>query len=185
MTTATAHKNGNGTGKIAETVPLNKIDDTTSYTLKSGVVIQLRQVSPMWITQIALTQTDKKPKPPIVMVPTGMNDTPTPTPMETDEWRDEVADWENRQAVLYQKLLFLRGVECEIDLEAVQELREFTRELTGAELDKDDKYVYLSCILIPNLGEQRKITRIIEGNSQPTEEAVEAVRDQFQGNLPG
>jgi len=176
----------NGSGKLSQTAPItSKFDDTIPYTLRNGVIIQLRQVSPMWITQISLTQKDKKPKPPIVMVPTGMNDTPTPTPMETDEWKEEVAEWESRQAVLYQKLLFLRGVETEVDLAAVQELREFTRELTGAELDKDDKYVYLSCILVPNLEEQRKITRIIEGNSQPTDEAVEVARDQFQGNVPG
>ena len=124
---------------MARTVPA-----LPTYTFSNGVEVRIRKVSPLLMSTLRRTF----PLPPSA---------PSQPVMFDGEIRHEpnLADPDYQAALVeYQasieetarRFYIKRGVECEVDQEAVAQLRRDMQEL-GVELDPDDLFVYVSYIL--------------------------------------
>jgi len=159
------------------------IEKTGNYKLKSGKVIKINPVSPLLVMDVAKSL--PKPKPPLVEVDYGDGGKKLEHNTADTNYQEELLAWEEKREIVAKKLTLIRGIDVDIDLTAVKELREFTKELSGVDLDANDKYVYITYILIPDPTELQTIITLISNGGQPTADNVGVARDAFRDNVKG
>jgi hypothetical protein len=156
----------------------------------TGRVLKLRKV-PFTVTE-AFYQTFKtshpEPKPPMQTVDYGENEKIV-EPNEAhpayqrrlQEWQIQRNIWVNDQV---RRFFAKAAIECEVDKGAVKTLRDQIRDAGGAELDPDDKFVYIWMICVGTLEGVNDLMTAIQRRSKPTEEAVATARDLFRSQVP-
>lgn len=145
----------------------------------SGITVKLRRVSPFLLGDVAKSLV--APKPPLNTVDYGNG--PVQEANEADPtYLVALEDHRKEVGVRNMKALIRLGVECEVDDDAVQELRATMRDL-GVELDPDDKWVYIVNIAITHEDELIQLRDAILRKSQPTEEAVQEQLADFHGEV--
>ena len=151
-------------------------------TLKdSGITVKIKKVSPLLYIQ--LRKQNPPPKPPKQKV-TDMNgreawEENTANP----EYLEALAAHEAEQEEKLSALTFKRGVQVEVDHDAVKELREFWRTEFGKELPEDDFEVYVRYIVIQSNDDFEQLYNAIITKSQPTAEDVNTAKQSFPSKV--
>lgn len=172
-------------GRQVPTLQLFTFPDT-------GITVQLHKVSPLLRDDIdaMLRRQFPPPQPPLNVVPSGFGDGATrQEPNEADpDHQQALMRWQiehiNRMGQKLMDLAIRNYVECEVDHEAVAELRAAMQAM-GVELDPDDKYVYVSRICIGTPDDQRDFSNALFTRAAALREAVQAHKATFPDNLPG
>jgi hypothetical protein len=154
--------------------------ELTPFTFKdTGISVKIRKVSPLLINE--LYKLYPAPKPPLQEVDYGDGK----KVMEPNEAHpDHVQALADHNVQIYEqmkKLLVKRGVVCEVDKEAVDELRQFWNEEYGKELEGTDLEVYVFYICAGSDVDIDDLMTVITRRSQPTKEAKELAKITFPG----
>lgn len=182
MTDIDIQTNGHQKGRAVPPLPEFVFKDT-------GRVVSLRKISPMLRDDIdmAMRREFPPPEPPVIEVDYGDRKVKEPNDADPDydrllrRWRIEHAERVSEQLL---RVAIKRAVECEVDHEAVDQLRRDMAEI-GITLDPDDKYVYVSRICIGTPEDLAELAAAIFRRSMPTPEAVEGHKAMFPGDIPG
>jgi hypothetical protein len=151
-------------------------------TFDTGITVQIRRTSPMLIQEVQ--KSFPAPLPPRNKVDYGNGFTAMEVNKEDPDYQEEMKKYKADLDARVLKAMIIRCVEAEIDQTALVELREQMREV-GAELDKNDKYVYVSMIAMETADDFTNLANTILKRSQPTEEAVQDAVDSFRGDVQG
>jgi hypothetical protein len=160
-------------------------DGKSYFKLSSGKEIEIKKVSPLTL-QAAIT-TIPKPTPPmqdILDVNTGKVIGVERNESHPD-YQQDLTDYQVKIREITVKTTLLLAVKTEVDKKAVVEMRDEFRDATGAELDPNDKYVYISSILIQDSEDLEKLLEAVTARSQPTEGAVATAIEQFRPDVQG
>ena len=79
-----------------------------------------------------------------------------------------------------RRIMIKRGVVCEIDTEAVEEIRALYREELEHELDKSDKVVYVSMVAVGSEDDLNDLMNALTKRAQPTDLEVESAKNGFR-----
>ena len=148
----------------------------------TGVMVMVRKVSPMLVVE--LQKAFPAPTPPRQKVEVAGEMVEEPNPSHPDHL-EALNVYSREMEGRIRQLLITRGV---IIPEAnttwkdeVKELRKFWLDIYGKELEGDDKSVYISNIAVGTDLDLTDLLAAILQRSQPTEVAVSAAKDTFQG----
>lgn len=147
----------------------------------SGKTLRVRRVPVFLLREVQ--KSVKRPVPPLVTV--NYETGPRQEPNRADP--DYLAAVEDYGMALGEKMIQLvikRGVECEVDAEAVAQLRADMGEL-GVELAGNDKQVYVTYICCETPADLSALQAAVLRQSQPTEEATSEALDRFPGPVSG
>ncbi len=98
-----------------------------------------------------------------------------------ERYEIEKTKWCDQQA---KKLYTDLAIECDVDTDAVKQLRAEMRAL-GVALDPDDKFVYVWHIAIGTVQGHNELMQAIQRRTQPTEEAIAQAKQSFRGEVQG
>lgn len=148
-------------------------------TLKdSNITVKVRKVSPLLFLEIR--KQFPPPKPPLNKV-TDLNG--------KDAWEENKAhpdylqalsDYEDSLNTKVQDLMFRRGVEVEVNSEAVNELKAFWKETFDKELEGNDRDIYIRYVVIQSTDDFNQLYEAIMEKSQPTAEDINAAKQGFK-----
>ena len=154
------------------------------FKFSNGLEVGIKRVSPMLAVELA--RKFPKPKPPMKQVKYGDEISLEPNPADP-EYLATLEEWQVQQELRTQSMYIRRGVVIELtdaQRKELAELRQFWKDEYGMELDKDDKYAYITYIAMEGGEDIGGLLSAIAGVSRPTEEAIEAAVDSFQDNVP-
>jgi hypothetical protein len=156
--------------------------ELTPFTFKdTGINIKIRKVSSFLVNE--LNKLYPAPKPPMQEVDYGDGKVVMEPNEAHPNYIQTMADYQNLKMEQLKKLLVRRGVECEVDTEAVQELRDYWRAEYGKELEGTDKEIYIFYICAGTDKDADELMEAILRRSQPTKEAVELAKVTFPGKV--
>lgn len=160
----------NGTkGRSVAPLPTFTFQDT-------GITVQIRKVSPSIGTEIR--KAFPPPKPPVHRVEIGGQIVEEANEADPDYDR-AYQEWGLMVEAKAARLYIKRGVECEVDAQAVASVRA-DMAAEGIELEGDDKYIYIRYICVGTEDDYQELLMAITRRSQPTEVAVAEAVEQFQ-----
>lgn len=162
------------TGRKVAPLPAFVFQDT-------GITVQIRKVSPSIGTEIR--KAFPPPKPPVHRVEIGGQMVDEANEADPDYER-AYQEWGLMVEAKAAKLYIKRGVECEVDHEAVAKLKSDMAE-EGIDLDGDDKYLYIRYICIGTEADYQDLIMAITRRSQPTEVATAEAIETFQPAVSG
>lgn len=159
------------------------VGNLETFTFNSGKTCRIKRVSPMLSVDVQRGMEKQKPKPPVNRVNYGTDAEPIwkdeANPADPD-YIDQLAEFEQKKQLTFNRLLVERGVMIEIDQEELAQLRADMVAL-GVELEEgSDKYIYVTRVCVDG-DDWPKLIRAILGQSQPSQEAVGAAQDTFRG----
>lgn len=146
-------------------------------TFDTGITVMVRKTSPMLIQEVQ--KAFPPPKPPMNKVDYGNGFHALEANVNDPDYQQALKQYNEELEARVRKLMIIRGVDVEIDHEAVNELREQMREI-GIELDKSDKLVYVSMIAMGTAEDYQDLINAITRRSQATEDAVADAVATFQ-----
>lgn len=149
--------------------------------LSTGHKVEIRRVSPLLLRK--MDQQYPRPKPPKVPVDYGDGEVRQEENPSAPEYLQALADFFEEREIRWRKLLFGRGVVCEIDQNALDQLRRDMAAM-GVDLEEDDKIAYVSYLLIGSDEDTTKLTRAIRGISVPDEEEIASAAESFRSEVP-
>jgi len=143
-----------------------------TFTFSNGRTVRVQRVSQLLLR--TMNTQFPSPEPPVVKTELG----------EEENYMDPdylVALGVHRQLVGEKllDLLILRGVLCEIDVEAVKQLRADMKSLS-IELESNDKIVYIRNLCVTDADDVRKLQQAILIQGQPTEEGIQKAAEEFK-----
>lgn len=144
------------------------------FRFKSGIEVQINSISPLLPQELGKKY--PQPKVPVMRVPmqdgSGFYDEETPS---NRTYQAALADWNQLIEAQSRIMLIKQGVTLELTPEQhaqVEALRVFMREEFQIELDPDDKFCYISFILIKSEQDYSDLANAIMSRSTPTEESI-------------
>lgn len=153
----------------------------------SGKTVQIRKVSFLLWTNLreAHARQHPPPEPPLQEVDYGDGRGKVAEPNRADPaYLDALAKHDNDARAWIEdqakRLYIKRGVVCDVDAEAVKQLREDMASV-GAELDPDDHFVYVMYLCCPTPEDYQDLVAAITRRSAPAEETVKAAVASFRG----
>jgi hypothetical protein len=154
--------------------------ELTPYTFKdTGISIKIRKVNPLLVNE--LDKAFPAPKPPMQEVDYGDGNKVMEANEAHPDYIQALSDYRNARMDRYKKLLVKRGVECKVDLEAVEELKKTWKEDYGCDMEGTDKEIYIFYICAGTQEDMDELMDAILKRSQPTKEAVELAKVSFPG----
>jgi hypothetical protein len=147
----------------------------------SGKVLRVRRVPVFLMREVQ--KSVKRPTPPLVEVTyeTG----PRLEPNRADpEYLTAIEEYGMALGEKMIRLVIKRGVECDVDVAALAELRADMEEI-GIELPSDDRYVYVTYICCETPADLEALQSAVLRQTQPTEEAVGEALERFRGEVQG
>lgn len=150
--------------------------------LGSGITVKLRTVAPMLLDKVRSSV--PKPEAPLNEVDYGDGQKRMERNYGDPDYQAALKEAERAAGEKTIRVLFLLGVECDVDTEAVENLRRTMRAF-GVELDDDDKWVYLSNICLIDQQDIYNLRDAILRRSQPTEVAIGESLETFRGDVSG
>lgn len=172
----------NGNGLSTELVEQEHVKPVTlkpthEYTTKSGVVFQLRPVSPVLVRRIQ-KDTFGKPQPPVVETIVGPQKRKVKeTNPDDPDYKVALAEWNERHEEQTLVYLWSRGVVDDPDPESAARLKVFLPGSSDAEI----KYAWLLELLVDDQ-EIADLAVAIMGQSMPTENGIAAAEATFPGD---
>lgn len=144
----------------------------------SGVTVSIKRLSPILLNDIrkAIRREAPKPKPPMHNVNYGGNIKEEENPNDP-AYLEALTEYNALVGELFVDRLIRYGVECQVDAEAVRELRESAPDL---ELPDNDKVLYVSRICIQTNADLTALQEAILARSQPTEAAIGGAAEKFR-----
>lgn len=170
--------NGHARGRAVPALVQHTFKDT-------GITVGIRKLSPLLRDDIdmALRNEFPEPEPPIVETELGKEANPA-----DEDYLKRRAEWMvahmERRSERMLRIAIKRGVEVEVDHEAVAQLRTDMAE-QGVDLDPDDAFVYVTRICIGSSDDLQELYDALTKRSMPTREAVEAHKATFPGDVQG
>lgn len=154
--------------------------ELTSHVFKdTGVTIQIRKVSPMLVMEIK--RQFPEPKPPTNKVDYGDGNEVEESNYAHPDYARALEDYNQELEKRIRRLLIKRGVVCNVDKQAVDELREFWKAEYEMDLpESDDLMAYISYICIGTDSDMEELLNAIMRRSQPTELAIAEATRAFQ-----
>jgi len=150
----------------------------------SGITVTYRPISPTMIT-FDVTNSFPKPKPPVQPVTYGEGDVRLEANWSHPDYPAMLAEWEQFTELLTVNAILLRSLVKNLtdDEKAhIKELREDMATL-GINLDKSDKLVWFKHIAMGSDSDLMAFVNHLRGESEPSEEVVEPIRANFQGDV--
>lgn len=156
------------------------------FKFKTGVEVQINSISPLLPQELG--KKHPQPKVPVIKVPTadgsGFYDEETPS---NRAYQSALQEWNQLIEEKSRILLIKQGVILDLtpsQIAEVEKLRRFMRDTFEIELDPDDKFCYVSFILIQSEKEYGDLANAVMSRSMPTEEAIaNAIEATFQSDL--
>lgn len=151
------------------------------FTFDTGITVQVRKTSPMLVSDI-----QKKfppPPPPLNKVDYGDGNIKLEPNASDPAYIETLKAYQQEIEEKIRRVMIQRGVECEVDHLAVQDLRHQMRQEFDLELDPDDKFVYVAYICVGTAEDYNDLIQLITRRSQPTEDTVQAAVDSFRSHV--
>jgi hypothetical protein len=145
----------------------------------TGISVKVRKVSPFLVNN--LRKIYPQPKPPMQEVDYGDGKKVMEANEAHPDYAQTLDEYNNMFMDKLQRLLIVRGVECKVDQEAVDSLKEFWKTEYGKELEGSDKEIYIIYICAGTKDDLDDLTNAILTRSQPTKEATELAKVSFPG----
>ena len=168
-----------------ETRPRGRaVPELPTFTFSNGVVARIHQVSPMTMAHVMqqLIKQHPPPQPPMDPVDRGGGEELTPN-YSNPNYLKAKEDHDNKIGYKANEILLVLGVDVDIDIDALERIKQtFTRY--GIPLDNDDdKLNYLQHCCIQSSDELTRLVRAISGFSEEDVQAhVETFPDHVQGS---
>jgi hypothetical protein len=145
----------------------------------TGISVKIRKVSPLLINE--LYKLYPAPKPPLQEVDYGDGKKVQEVNEAHPDYVQALADHNTQIYEQLKKLLVKRGVVCEVDKDAVDELRQFWQDEYGNHLEGTDLEIYVLYICAGSDADINELMDAITRRSQPTQEAKELAKVSFPG----
>lgn len=154
------------------------------HTLSTGITVKLYRVPPFLINEVRRSM--PPPPPPLNEVDYGDGKKVfEPNPADPKYAEDLKRHADDVQTEL-NNLLIERGVEVEVDKEALTEVRDWMKKRGKALPDNEsDKLAFLKYVCLGTPDDINSIINLILNSSQPTPEAIQEEVATFRGNLSG
>ncbi len=156
--------------------------ELTPFTFKdTGLQVMIRKVSPLLVNE--LNRAFPAPRPPAQEVDYGDGVKRIEENPASPEYTAALERHAQENMLRLRKLLIKRGVVCEPDLEAVQELRAQYKEDYGIELEGTDQEIYIMYICAGTDADLQDLLNAVLTRSQPTKAEVDLARVSFPGKV--
>ena len=154
------------------------------FTFKdTGKSVKIRKVSPM--VALDVDRTFPRPEPPMNKVNYGEGEI-LEANLTDPKYLSLMIERNSKVNDEVTRVVILRGVVLEGDewKAEVEEYKKFILETTGKELEENlDAYIYIMRVCVGTQADLNDLLFEITQRSQPTEVAVQAAKDSFQGNV--
>lgn len=152
-----------------------------TFTFENGVTVELRRVSPLTIQEFG--NSFPEPKPPKQTVDYGQG----PVVEENRSHPGYLKEMAEHTFSVTRKMMdftLWRGVKCDVDHAAVEEVR---RDATmfGGSLEGDDKLIYIKHVLVSTSEELGRLRDAILSQGQPTEAAIAEKQAGLKSDVQG
>lgn len=182
------HVNGHQKGRD---VPPEKLYDFTFE--GTGRAVQVRKLSTLIRDEVRRAvrrdpQFPKEPEPPLVEVDYGAGKIIQPHrghPVYQEllkEWQAKFSDEVSERLIT---LVIHRGVVCEVDEQAVAQVRSDMAAAKSPLDDYCDHYVYVAFVCVGPYNDYQALLKAIFERTMPSDEAVQAHKDSFRGDVRG
>ncbi len=163
------------------TTPERRVETFTSP--DSGITLAIRKISPLLRQE--LIRQNPAPLPPKNEVDYGDGKKVMEDNLADPAYAAAMVEHERMLVKEMRKLMLERGVECAVDKQAVDELRQYWRDTYGKELEGSDKLVFVQYIALVTPADVEDVIDMIMRRSQPTEAAIGATKATFPSDLQG
>lgn len=146
----------------------------------TGVVLNIRKVSPLLVTQ--LHKSFPPPKPPINTVDYGDGKKVFEENVADPDYQKALEQYNLDQEIRFRHLLIQRGVVDTMTDEnkrEVESMREFWKTTYGEELKGSDLEIFVSYIALGSPEDLEELTEAIMRRGQPTPAAMEEADKRF------
>lgn len=148
-----------------------------TFTFSNGSQVGIIRMNPDLMRE--LRRKFPPPEPPVEH--TELGDEPNAT---SPAYLRALADYNEDMGDRTFQLCILRGVWVEIDKEKLAQLREDAR-VVGLELPENDKITYVRYVLMSSAEDMRRLTQVVLGQIQPTEEEIGQAQAEFKSDVQG
>lgn len=187
-------QNGRAKGRVAPAVPLHTFQD-------SGITVRLHKLSPMTsqaiVLQVRSEMDDSKPRPPIFEVDYGKGKIDEPNyshpgyVKRIEEWEAAVNSEANDRLFRTAALVAVEIIGDDTwrdEVKRHKRLLKLTAKLDwyddpSLEPEENDQIYYIKHIAFASPDDAKEFYKAITQRSQPTEAAVEAHKQSFQGDV--
>lgn len=155
------------------------------FIFSTGYSVNVQQISHRLANEVYKSR--PRPKPPTQMIEVAGEMRETENTAHPD-YQAALAAHYIEIELLMRKLVLKRGVVLDLDetqKAAVSQLRQDMSELGVSTLPDDDRECWLYHIAIGTPQDEVDLMAVIRGESQPTEEHVQAAIATFQGDVSG
>lgn len=157
---------------------------TKSITLPdSGVQMAVDRVPPFLLADLRneIAERFPKPKPPMITVKFGLDETPTQEPNSSDPAYQFELQQHNVMTgkALIESLAEVSVVTCDIDTERLQRIRTWASK-RAIPLPESDIVVYVTRVALATAKDVDFFKEAVLSQSQPTEKAVERALETFR-----
>lgn len=158
----------------------------------TGVTVQIKRLGPFTMDEIRkkLLKERKRPEPPVVENEIGDARVKMKSPNPHDpDYIAAVMEYETwlqtSAAEIMLKMMMTYSIVCDVDMDEVEDKRTMLAMIDPeANNELSDREVYIKHYLMATEKDLGMVQAFILGQSMPTEEAVAAHIDTFQGDVP-